>query len=196
MPMVPSSYLSGKLALGAGGNEVDFAGGEIGHIGLFTAAEAVAFLGFLAIAEESEGAAPVLDGEIDLEEVGPGQREAQFLRLTADVIVVHRQPGAEDDRVETVQGGAAKAELFGQRGQGRGGGVGGDAEDDVEVRIDVGGEAERATGGGPGGVGQVQVAAAGDGVGEEIAAAQIEFGEDALFEALVEDVVGVPLDGE
>ena len=125
-----------------------------------------------------------VDLEIDLEPVGLGQAEAQLLGLLAHLVVIDGESAAQNDLVQAVQRRAAEAVLLGEGGQRRGGGVGGDAEDDVVLRIDVLLQADFAAFGRDGAVGQIEIAAAGDFVGEEIAAGQFEFLESALLQAL------------
>lgn len=188
----------GEGSIGSGGDEVDFPGGEVGDVGFRASAESVAFLGLLSVGEDAQGTGlwQTLDGEVDFEGLGAGQGETQLFGLAADLVVVHGQAGAEDDVVEAMEGGTAEPELFGVGGEWGGGGEGGDAEEDIEARVDVGGEGQTLAGGGIAVVGEVEVAAAGDGVGEQIAADQTELLEHALTQALVEDVVGVALDLE
>ena len=95
-----------------------------------------------------------------------------------------------------MQGRAAEVVLFGEGGEGRGGRVGRDAEDEVVIRVDILFQAETSAVGREGLVGQVEIAAAGDLVGEEIAAGEVQFLEGAVLKAAVEDLVGMALDGE
>ena len=91
---------------------------------------------------------------------------------------------------------AAEAVLLGERRQRRGRRVRRDAEDQVVIRINIALQAQFAPGGVHREVGQVEVAAAGDLVGEHLAAGQAEFCEDAVAQALVKSVVGDALDGQ
>ena len=156
----------------------------------------MALLRLLPVAQQLQGGFPARHLEVDLERVGAGHRQAQLLGLAADLVVVHGQPGAEDDGVDPVQRRPAKSELLRERRERRGGRVGRDAEENVEVRINVFREADLASLGSPGGVGQVQVAAAGDLVGEHLPAAKTQFRQDPVLQALVEHVVRVTLNGQ
>ncbi len=153
----------------------------------------MALLRFLAVAAQLQGGFSSGNLEVDLEGVGTGHRQAQFLGLSANLVVVHRQPGAEDDRVDTMQCRPAKPELLREGRKRRGGRIGRDAEENIEDRIHVLSEADLTSIGSPRGVGQVEVAAAGDLVSEHLASHEAQFGENPVLQALVEHVMGVPL---
>jgi hypothetical protein len=104
-----------------------------------------------------------------LKPIGLRQSQAHDLRLLAHLVVINRQTAAQDNLVETVQGRSTKVELLGKRGQRRGRGVGGNTQNDVVLRIDIFFQAHLAALGRDGAVGQIQVAATGDLISEEIA---------------------------
>ena len=126
-----------ELALRALRHKINFARGQIGDVGLFAAAQAVALLRLLPAALQGEPVRLAEDREIDLKIIGPGQAEAQFFRVAADFVVIDGQAGAQNDVVQAVQRRAAKTVLFGKGRQRRGGRKSGDAENDVVVRINV-----------------------------------------------------------
>ena len=186
-----------ELALGADRHIVDFAGRKIGHVGLVAAAKPVAFLRFLLAEFELERVlGAVVEMEVEFDPVGAGHALAELFGLDADFVIIDGQAGAENDVIDPVQRGAAEAVLFGGRGERRGRRVGRDAEDEIVIRIDVLLEAELATIGGVGLVGQVEIAAAGHFVGVDLAAFEAELVEDAVFQTLVEDIVRFFLHGE
>ncbi len=156
----------------------------------------MALLRFLPGAFEGEGAAASQHLVIDLEAVGAGHGEAELLGLTADLVVIDREAGLQNDRVEAVEGGAAKAVFLGEGGQRSGRREGRDAEDEIVLGIDFGFEVEGASGRIDGGGGKVEVAAAGDLIGEEITGGDSPVAQHASTNALVKDLVGVALDGE
>ena len=108
--------------------------------------------------------------------------------MPADLVVIDGEPGTEDDLIEAVEGGAAEAVLFREGGERSGGGEGRYTEDDLVLRVDVAGERELAAIGGPGFIREIEVAAAGDFVGEEVAAGEAEFRHHAIAQAAVKVV--------
>lgn len=187
--------LHGEDALGAFGDEVDFAGGEVGDVGVASVAEAVAFLGLLAVEDQGEGVGVAFEFEIDFDFIGFGEAGAEFFGLGADVVVVDGEAAADDDVVEAVHGGAAEAVFFGMGGEGGGGGVVADAENEVVGGVDVVGEVDLFAVGADGGVGEVEVASTGGAVGEEFASVEVEFLHHTFVQAVVEDLVGFALHG-
>jgi hypothetical protein len=119
---------------------------------------------------------------------------AELFGVGRDLVVVHGEAGVEDDVVEAVEGGSAEAVDLALGGQRGGGGEGGDAEDEVVDRVDVLFQRQLVAGAVPDFVGEVEVGAAGDLVGEHLAAAHPELGEGTVLEAAVEDLVGLFLD--
>ena len=111
-------------------------------------------------------------------------------------MIVHREAGVEDDVVESVQRGSAEAVLFRLRGERRGGGEGGDAEDEIVVRIDVTIQREVVSGGVPDVVFEIEVRAVGAFEGEHFAAGHAEFLHRAIAQALIEMLVRVFLHGK
>ena len=102
----------------------------------------------------------------------------------------------EDDFVEPVEGGAAEAVLLGRSGEGSGGRVGGDAENDIILGIDILFEGEPAALGVDDEVVHVEIAAPGFFVGVQFSPGQAEIFAHPVVEALIKNVVGVFLDGE
>ena len=156
----------------------------------------MALLRLLLAALEPECVCVVAELEVDLKEVGAGQSEAQFLRVAAHLVVVHGQATSENDVVHAVKCCAAKTVMLGQGSQRRGGGVSRDAEDDVEVWINIPLETPFGSVWCDGVVGQIEVAAAGFLVGEQIAAGQAKFGHYSAVQPFVKSVVRMALDGE
>ena len=70
----------------------------------------------LLAAVELERVSVVAKRKINLEMVGSGQREPQFLGVAADLVVIHGQAAAEDNVVHAVQCRSAEAVLLGQGG--------------------------------------------------------------------------------
>jgi hypothetical protein len=164
-----------ELAAGVAGHEIDLAGRQVGDVGGFPLAEAVGFLRLLAAEAEPGGEhAAVLEREVDLDRIRLRQGEAQALGIGGNLVVVHGEAGVEDHLVEPVQRRAAEAELLAFRRQRRGGREGGDAEDQVVVRIDIAIEGEVVAGAVPDVVLEVEVRAVGAAVGEHFAAGHAE----------------------
>ena len=187
----------GEETLGAGGDEVDLSGGEVGDVRLGAAAEPVAFLGFLAVEDEGGGEDFAgFEGEVDFDGVGFGEGLAEFFGVAADLVVVDGEPAVEDDLIDPVEGGAAEVVFLGHRGERGGGAVGGDAEDDVVFCVDVGFETEFIACGVDAEVFEVEVAAVGHAVGEHFAAGEAEDLHDPVEEWLLEVFAGAALDGE
>ena len=136
------------------------------------------------------------DLEVDFEPIGLGQAEAQFFRLLAHLVVIDGKAAAQDDVVEAVKCGAAEAEALGEGGEGGRGGEGGDTKNEVELRVDVALQADFASVGSDRLVGQIEIAAAGDFVGEKFAAGHVQALEAAFIQAAIENFVGVALDIE
>ncbi len=181
----------------AGGDEVDLAGGEVSDVGLGAAAEPVAFLGFLAVEDEGGGEDFAgFEGEVDFDGVGFGEGLAEFFGVAADLVVVDGEPAVEDDLIDPVEGGSAEVVFFGHRGEWGGGAVGGDAENDVVFRVDIGFETEFVACGVDAEVFEVEVAAVGHAVGEHFAAGETEYLHDPVEEWLLEIFAGAALDGE
>ena len=151
----------GEFTFRADRHVIDLPGGQIGHIGLATAAKAVAFLCFLPAEFKFERVlGAVIEVEIEFDGVGAGHALAKFFRFDTDLVVVHRQAGTEDDVVDPVQGGTAETVLLGRSGERGGGRIGGNAENKIVVRIDVLFETELATVRRKRLIGQIQVAPA------------------------------------
>src|SRR4030095_239266 len=77
-----------------------------------------------------------------------------------------------------------------------GGRKSGNAEHDVVLEQDILDQPELTAARVPGSHGQIQIASAGDLIGEHGATSQPELSEDATVQTLKEDVVRVPLDGQ
>ena len=92
--------------------------------------------------------------------------------------------------------GASEAEAFSESGERGGGGVGGDAEDELIFLVDIGEEIDFSAEGIESGFGEIEVAAAGDFVGKHFATSELKFGDRSVVEALVDGFVGVALDGK
>ena len=88
-----------------------------------------------------------------------------------------------------MHGGSAEVVNFRAGGERRGGGVGADAKENIVVRVDVFLEGENPTVGAVGFVVQVQVAAFGHSVAEQLAAGKPKTIHDAAMETLVEVLV-------
>lgn len=134
------------------------------------------------------------DGEINFYLVGLCHAKAKLFGLAADIVVVNRKTGFENDFIDAVEGGTAEADFLGVGGKGGGGGEGGDAKEDVVVWIDILLEAELTAFEIPSFVGKIEVAAAGDLVGENFSTGETELGQDGVVEAFVENIVSVALD--
>ena len=81
--------LHDESALASSRDEVHFAGREVSHVWLVDETDAMAFLRLLFAALEIEGVGVVAVLEIDFEMIGPGQGEAQFLRVLADLVIIY-----------------------------------------------------------------------------------------------------------
>src|SRR5438132_5278363 len=103
----------GEPSFGAGGHVIDLSGREIDHIRLWPPSQAVALLGLLLTAKQLEGVPLVGDFEINFERVGPGQTEAQLLRVTANLVVVLSKTCSQNDFVQSMECRTAKSEPFG-----------------------------------------------------------------------------------
>ncbi len=136
------------------------------------------------------------DGEVDLHLIRARHPQAELLGVGADFVVIHREPGGEDYRVEPMERRPTEAVLLGKRGERGGGRVGGDAEDEIVVGVNIALQRELPAVRRERGVGEVEVAAAGDLVGKKFPPFEVELGEAAVAEAFVKHFVSVPLDGE
>ncbi len=92
--------------------------------------------------------------------------------------------------------GASEAEAFSESGERGGGGVGGDAEDELIFLVDIGGEIDFTAEGIEPDFGEIEVAAACDFVGKQFATREIKFGDGCVVKSLVDGLVGVALDGK
>jgi len=188
--------LHGEVAFGSGGDEIDLACREVGDIGRVTTAEAVALLRFLAAEFELGGEDFAgFEGEVYFHAVGAGHGTAELLGIAAYFLVIHGETGVENDFIDAVEGGTAKAILFGKGGQRGSGREGGDAEDDVVVWIDIALQTEAFAGHVCALVGHIQIAAAGLCVGEHFAALEDQLVHDAVVQTLVKVLIGAALDG-
>lgn len=78
-----------ELSTSVGGDEIDFASGEVGDVGSFSLAEAVRFLGFLGVETEPSGEdASVFELEIDFDFIGFGECEAEAFGVGGDFVVI------------------------------------------------------------------------------------------------------------
>ena len=136
------------------------------------------------------------DLEIDLKVIGAGQAEPQFFGVAADFVVIDGKAGAQNNVIQPVQRRAAKSVFFGERRQRRGGRIGRDAKNDVVMGINLPLQIQFPPGGVKGRGGQIEVAAAGDLVGEQIAACQLQFRQPAVFQSLIKHIIRVALDGQ
>ena len=177
-------------------DEVDFTRGKVRDIGLIAEAEAVALLGLLTIEEEAEDMIFPLAAELDLDPVGVGDSLAELLGLDTHVVVIDGEAAGEDDLVDPMQGRAAESVLLRKSRQRGGRREGRDAEDDVVVRVDILGEAHLFALGSEGLVGEVEVAAAGKLISEDLPARETHLCKDLGVERLVERLNGVLLNRE
>ena len=102
-PMVPSSYFIGNAPLGAGGDEIDLAGRQIGDVGVVSETKPMALLRLLPAEIEVKSVERAVVIEIDLHPIGTGHSQAQFFRLGADLAVINRQAAAENCLVHTME---------------------------------------------------------------------------------------------
>ena len=105
-------------------------------------------------------------------------------------MIVHREAGIEDDIIEAVQRRAAEAVLFGLGRQRRGGGKGGDAEDQIIIRIDITIEREMIALGVPNVVLQVEIGAVGAAEGEHFATGHAQRVEAMVLQAEIKMLDG------
>ena len=67
----------------------------------------------------------VMNDKIHLKGVGVIEGATEFFRLFADLMIIHRKPALQNNVIQSVQGGTAKAILLGKGGQWGGGRIGG-----------------------------------------------------------------------
>lgn len=96
--------------------------------------------------------------------------------------------------IHAVHGGTTKAEALSKSGQRSGGGVGGDAEDELIFLVDIVEEIDFPAVAIESDFREIEVAAAGDFVGKHFATSELKFGDGGVVEALVDGFVGVALD--
>ncbi len=87
--------------------------------------------------------------------------------MLAHLVIIHCETCREDGGVHAMHGGASEAILFCESGQWRGGGEGGDAEDEIVFCTDIFLERERTTIRINAFTGEVEIASSGHCVGEQ-----------------------------
>lgn len=95
-----------------------------------------------------------------------------------------------------MHGGATETESFSERSEWSGGGVSGDAEDELIFLVDIGEEIDFSALSIESDFGEIEVATAGDFVGKHFATRELEFSDGGVVEALVNGFVSVTLDGQ
>ncbi len=181
--------------MGVGWNEVNFTSREVCDIRT-SSAKAVTLLGLLLSEIEAKRRRMSRDGEVDFHCIGLGHPKAEFLRLFAHLIVIHREAGRENGGVHSVHGCATETVLFREGGQGCRCGEGGDAKDEVVLCADVTLERECIALRVDTFRWKVEVAAAGHGVRVKGDGRETEFLHDSGAERIEKAVVGVVLDEE
>ena len=164
-----------KCAVGAGRDEIDLARRQISDVGIVSETQPMALLSFLTAEIEMKSMEVAIVIEVDFDPIGSGHAQAQFFRLGADLPVVNRQSAAENGLVHTMQSSPAKTMLLGVGGQWSRRRVGGDAENDVVGRINVPFETDLMTFRSDGEIGEVEVAAAGDLISEDVTTGEAKF---------------------
>ena len=97
----------------------------------------MAFLCLLLVEFEVECVGLTAVEKVDFDPVGFGHAEAHFFSVHADVVIADGEAGAENGRIDAMQGRATETVLFREGGEGSGGRVGRDAKNDVVVGIDI-----------------------------------------------------------
>jgi hypothetical protein len=188
--------LHGEVAFSTGGDKVDLARRQVCHIRGGATTEAVRLLRLLAAELELRGEHfTTFETEVDLHGVRFCHRETQLFSIAADFFIIDGKTAVEDDLIDAMKSGATETILLGKGGERRGGGEGGDGQDDVVVWIDVFLQAEAVPLHVHALIGQVQIAAAGLHIGVHLTALERELLHHAILQSIVEVLAGTALDG-
>jgi hypothetical protein len=185
-----------KRAVGAGRDKIDLARRQIGDVGVVSETKPVALLCFLRAEIEMKSMERAIVIEIDFDPIGSGHAQAQFFRLGADLSVINRQAAAENGLVYTVQSSPAKTVFLGVGGQRSRRGVGRDTENDVVGRINVPFETDLFAFRRDSEIGEVEVAAAGDFIGEDVTSGETKFLHRPTLKSLIKMSDRISLDRE